>query len=145
MENRFEFLDREHAELMGSLRKLARSGKKTGASVTDLLAVLEPHFAKEERLIMPMLFLANRLAEGEHVKADSVPAAAHEIEAEYSIMFNEHARIRELAAYARAAAKKEKNSIAAETLDWLSHHAEIEEAIVYPLALLAAKLVKFTV
>ncbi len=142
MENKLKFLDEEHAELMGSLRKLSISGLSTGAAVTDLLTVLEPHFAKEEEIVMPMLALAQRLAEGDDVSIHSAPRAAKEIEKEYRTMFREHAKIRELAGRSGEAALAEKNADAVETINWLSHHAEIEEAIVYPLALLAARLLK---
>ncbi|MBX8637073.1 MAG: hemerythrin domain-containing protein [Thermoplasmata archaeon] len=142
MDNKLKFLDEEHAELMGSLRKLSVSGLSTGTAVTDLLTVLEPHFAKEEKIVMPMLALAQRLAEGDEVPIESAPQAAQEIEKEYRTMFREHAEIRVLAGRAREAALAEKNTDAVETMNWLSHHAEIEEAIVYPLALLAARLLK---
>jgi hypothetical protein len=140
MENKLEFLDREHAELMGSLRELSQSKLKTGKAVSNLLAVLEPHFEKEERVVMPLLALAHKLAEGEKVRFDAIPSAVNEIGIEYGRMFTEHVAIRKLAAKAKDAAASDKNSEAVETLDWLSHHAEIEEAIVYPLAMLAAKL-----
>ena len=140
MENKLEFLDKEHFELMGNLRKLSQSRLKTGRAVSNLLAVLEPHFEKEERVVMPLLALAHKLAEGDMVRFDTTPSAVSEIGIEYGRMFTEHAAIRKLSAKAKDSAVSEKNSEATETLDWLSHHAEIEEAIVYPLAMLAAKL-----
>lgn len=142
MENKLKFLDEEHAELMGNLRGLSASAGRTGKAVTDLLAVLEPHFAKEEKIVMPLLHLAQKLAEGEDVQDDSVSSAALDIEREYHSMFLEHDEIRSLASKAKNAALSEKRSEAVETIDWLSHHAEIEEAIIYPLAMLAAKLAK---
>ena|SRR5579875_2885836 len=132
-------LDEEHKELMHSLRESAELKDKTGKAVSEILSVLEPHFAKENDLVMPLLGSISDLVSGEKVQnLAEIAASQAPLIKEYDTMFKEHARIKKLVTKAQSLAKEEKHHDVIEILEALAHHARIEEEVLYPAALLAA-------
>ena len=138
-----ESLTEEHHELFHELRELASEKNETGEAVRDLLAVLEPHFEKEEESAMPLLGALGLLSEG---RALPNPAEAMSLHAKFSSdhlhMLKEHSQIKELVERARATALKDGKAHVAAVMDELEHHAKIEEEVLYPAALLVGAFAK---
>ncbi len=136
-------LDEEHEELIHSLRSCATYKNGVGRAVSDLLEVLEPHFEKEQKLVMPLLGSISDLVSGE--KISNLKEIAEEqapLVQEYQKMFEEHGRVRDLILKAKKAARDEGNQEVIELLNGLAHHARIEEEVLYPSALLAGTVAK---
>jgi hemerythrin-like domain-containing protein len=136
-------LNEEHEELMSSFREYSELKGETGRAVSELLEILEPHFEKEQRVVMPLLGSLTELVSGEKV-ADlkEIASAQPSLLKEYEGMFEEHKALMELIAKADKAAKKEGNEDMVELLQGLVHHSKIEEEVLYPSALLAGTLAK---
>ncbi|MDH2902146.1 MAG: hemerythrin domain-containing protein [archaeon] len=108
-----------------------------------MLEVLEPHFEKEQRIVMPLLGSISNLVSGEKIgNLDEIASAQVPLLKEYEGMFEEHRAIRELIAKAEIAARKEGSEDVVELLGGLAHHARVEEEVLYPSALLAGTLAK---
>ena len=137
-------LKEEHEEIMGSLNEFSRLQDKTGKSITELLDSLEPHFEKEERLAMPVLGTLSELASGDKITTDlrAIAESQDALRLEYDVMFEEHTELKRFIQNARGFAKQENHEDVVDLLDALSHHARVEEEVLYPAALLAGTLAK---
>lgn len=136
-------LDEEHEELMNSFRECSKRKGETGKTILQLLEVLEPHFEKEQRVVMPLLGSISDLVSGERISnLNEIAGAQAPLLKEYAQMFEDHKMVRELIANAEKAAKKEGSEDVIELLKGLAHHARIEEEVLYPSALLAGTLAK---
>ena len=137
-----ESLTEEHHELFHELKELASEKSETGKAVSDLLAVLEPHFEKEEETAMPLLGALKALSEG---KAMPNPSEAMSLYAKFSSdypkMLKEHSQVKELIERVRAMAGRGKTR-AAIVMDELELHAKVEEEVLYPAALLVGAFAK---
>jgi hemerythrin len=136
-------LDEEHEELMSSIRECSKRKGETGKTVSQLLEVLEPHFEKEQKVVVPLLGSISELVSGEKIaNLNEIASAQAPLLKEYEGMFEEHKTVRELISKAEKAARKEGNEDVVELLKGLAHHARIEEEVLYPSALLAGTLAK---
>ena len=137
-------LKEEHEEIMGSLYEFSRLPGETGKSVKELLDVLEPHFEKEERLAMPVLGTLSELASGDKtaVNLRAIVESQDDLLQEYDNMFEEHTELKKFIQNARRYAKQENHEEVVDLLDALSHHARVEEEVLYPAALLAGTVAK---
>jgi iron-sulfur cluster repair protein YtfE (RIC family) len=136
-------LDEEHKELMNSFRECSKRKDETGKAISQLLEVLEPHFEKEQRVVMPLLGSVSDLVSGEKISnLNEIASAQAPLLEEYEVMFEEHKAVRELIAKAEKAATREGSNEVVELLKGLAHHASIEEEVLYPSALLAGTLAK---
>jgi hypothetical protein len=137
-------LKEEHEEIMGSLNLFSRLQDKTGKSIVELLDVLEPHFEKEERLAMPILGTLSELASGEKTATDlrAIVESQGALQKEYDDMFEEHVELKSFIQNARGFAEQENHGDVVDLLDALSHHARVEEEVLYPAALLAGTVAK---
>lgn len=136
-------LDEEHDELIHSLRECAKKKTETGKAISELMEVLEPHFAKEQKIVMPLLGTVSDLVSGEKVSnLYEIANAQAPLLKEYQGMFEEHGRVRKLILKAEKAASHEGNQDTIDLLEGLAHHAKIEEEVLYPCALLAGTVAK---
>jgi hemerythrin-like domain-containing protein len=136
-------LDEEHEELMNSFKEYSKQKGETGKTISELLEVLEPHFEKEQRVVMPLLGSVSQLVSGERIpNLSEIASAQAPLLEEYEGMFEEHKVVRELIVKAEKAARSEGNEDAVELLEGLDHHARVEEEVLYPSALLAGTLAK---
>lgn len=132
----------EHAELHEKLVKATREPGAVGEAARGVARLLHPHFVREEEFALPPLALLERLARGE-VREDmaAVLPMTRRLKAELPQMLAEHEEIvgalERLRAAARAAGRPEHERFA----EALVLHAQTEERVLYPAAILAGELV----
>jgi hypothetical protein len=133
----------EHKELHGELVKLTKLSGKVGEAARQVAALLHPHFVKEEEYALPPLGLLTALAEGRVIpEMVKVIELTDRLRADLPHMLDEHrtvvAALRRLA----AAARKERKPAAEVFAAKLELHAETEEQVLYPAAILIGEYVK---
>ncbi len=136
-----KFLEEEHSELMNALRKASKSSDETGRAVRRLLEKLEPHFEAEERFVTPCLAALTPLAEGNMTVSSQILPLLTELEKRYSAFYEEHKVIRERALAVRKVAARDGCSDIVDLIDGLTHHADVEEELLYPAALVSGRYV----
>ena len=133
----------EHEAIHSELVKLTQAGGQTGEAAQKLASVLDPHFQKENRDALPPLGLLVPLSEG---KFDCGMSAAlsmtDRLRADMPNMLAEHKEISAAASPLRTAASSENKPEGVQFADELAAHAQTEEQITYPTALLIGLYVK---
>lgn len=133
----------EHEELHAALAELTRAGGETGEAARAVAKVLDPHFTKENEYALPPLGLLVRLSEGKFdCSMTGVLEMTEKLRAEMPTMKAEHADITAALQTLRAAATAENKAAGVEFADHLTAHAQTEEEITYPTALLIGSYVK---
>jgi hypothetical protein len=133
----------EHDELHEQLRKATRESGDLGEAGKAVAKLMHPHFVKEEEYALPPLGLLPLLAKGT-VTPDmaAVLPMTDKLKAELGQMLAEHKSIvvalRNLADAARRANKPEH----AEFAEKLILHAQTEEEVSYPTAILIGQYIK---
>jgi hypothetical protein len=133
----------EHEELHEQLRKATRESGGVGEAAKAVARLMHPHFVKEEEYALPPLGLLPLLAGGK-VTPDmaAVLPMTDKLKAELGSMLAEHrsivAALRSLADAAKRANKPEY----AEFADKLVLHAQTEEEVSYPTAILIGEYLK---
>jgi hypothetical protein len=133
----------EHDELHDELRRATKEPGKVGEAARAVAKLLHPHFVKEEQYALPPLGLLTLLAKGQVTPdmADVLPMTDR-LRAEFDEMLAEHQGIvgalRDLADAARAANQPEYAAFA----DKLILHAQTEEEVSYPTAILVGDYVR---
>ena|SRR5688572_29893700 len=133
----------EHDELHEQLRKATRESGDLGEAGKAVAKLMHPHFVKEEEYALPPLGLLPLLAKGT-VTPDMAAALpmTDKLKAELGQMLAEHKSIvvalRNLADAARRANKPEH----AEFAEKLILHAQTEEEVSYPTAILIGQYIK---
>lgn len=133
----------EHDELHADLVAATKAGGRTGEAAKAVAKVLHDHFVKEEAIALPPLCLLPLLAQGKLDPAmKDVLAMTDKLEAEMPAMLAEHKNI--VAALARLveAAKAESRPAVVHFAEKLMLHAEAEEQVSYPTALLIGRYIK---
>jgi hypothetical protein len=133
----------EHDELHAALARLTRAGGRTGEAAKAVAKVLHPHFVKENEYALPPLSLLVPLTQGEFKSAMAdVLELTDKLAAEMPAMLSEH---REIVATLNAlaeAATAEDNSDGVQFASMQQAHAEMEEQVTYPTALLIGQYVR---
>ncbi len=133
----------EHEALHSELAKLAKAGGRTGKAAQNPASVLEPHFQKENQYALPTLGLLMPLSEGKFdCGMAAVLSMTDKLQADMSTMLSEHKDISSAVSQLRKAALSEKKSEGVKFADELATHAQTEEQITYPTALLIGLYVK---
>lgn len=143
---RFEIpkpLQVEHEELHARLVKATQEPGAIGEAAREVARLLHPHFVREEEFALPPLALLERLARGEaDAEMAEVLPMTQRLKAELPQMLAEHKAIvgalEKLRAAARAAGKPEHERFA----EALVLHAQTEEQVLYPAAILAGERVE---
>lgn len=133
----------EHRELHEELEKAVKSGGKTCDAAKVVEERLSVHFEKEEQFALPQLGLLAPLAQGK-VTPDMKPAIelSDRLKAEMPKMLEEHKGIVEALENLEAAARAENKPQALAFVETLSAHAENEEQVMYPAAILVGEYLK---
>jgi hemerythrin HHE cation binding domain-containing protein len=133
----------EHHELHEELASAINSGGKTGDAAKIVEQRLSSHFEKEEEYALPQLALLAPLAEG-RVSPDMKPAVelSDRLKADMPNMLEEHKAIVEALNTLREAAKAENKMQAISFSEKLSAHAQNEEQVMYPAAILVGEYLK---
>ena len=133
----------EHEHLHADLAKATKEDGRTGEAARSVAGILHPHFVKEEEFALPPLGLLNRLAQGEVVpEMETVLGMTDRLKAELHHMLEEHKAIVDALKNLADAARKEGKT---EYLDFskdLILHAQTEEEVLYPAAILIGEYVK---
>lgn len=133
----------EHDELHADLVKATKAGGQTGDAAEAVAKVLHNHFVKEEEYALPPLGLLVALSEGKfEMGMAEVLNMTDKLEAELPTMLSEHkdivAALNKLIEAAKAEAKPDIVHFA----EKLMLHAQTEEQVAYPTALLIGRYVK---
>jgi hemerythrin-like domain-containing protein len=133
----------EHHEIHEQLANVIKSGGKTGDAAKIVEQRLSSHFEKEEVYALPQLALLAPLA-NEGVSPNMKPAIelSDRLKADMPKMLEEHKSIVEALNTLREAAKAENNMPAISFAEKLSAHAQNEEQVMYPAAILVGEYLK---
>jgi hypothetical protein len=136
-------LKAEHEELHAELKAAIDSGGAVGDAAKAVAELLHPHFVKEEKFALPPLGLLGLLAKGEaRPEMADVLAMTDELRSELPNMISEHARIVEALGRLADAAAREDNQPVARFAEKLKLHAQTEEQVLYPAAIVLGDYVR---
>ena len=136
-------LRREHEELHADLARAGQVPGRIGDAARAVARIMHPHFLREDEYAMPPLSLLARLANGRVTPdmAEVLPLVAR-LKEELPLMIEEHRAImgavRELAVAAETENDEKYIRFAAE----LIVHAQLEEEVLYPAAILVGEYVQ---
>ncbi len=143
---RFEIpqsLQQEHEELHDELRRATQAGGDVGEAARTLAQLMHPHFIKEDQIALPPLALLSVLAEGEVTPAmTGVLELTDRLQAELPAMLAEHKTIVVALARLQQAAERAGRDDIVEFAHKLTLHAQTEEQVMYPAALLVGRFVR---
>jgi hemerythrin-like domain-containing protein len=133
----------EHEELHAELVKLTLTRGKVGEAARLVAALLHPHFTKEEEYALPPLGLLAAVAEGGATpEMRDVLAMTDKLRAELPQMLAEHKAVVGALRRLAAAARQEKKPGAARFAEALKRHAQSEEQVLYPAAIVLGEYLK---
>jgi len=136
-------LQQEHEALHAELRNATQAGGAVGDAAKALARLMHPHFVKEDEFALPPLALLPSLARGE-VTAEmaDVLKLTDRLSSELPAMLAEHRTI--VAALERLVeeARRAKRNDIVEFAAKLILHAQTEEQVMYPAALLVGRFVR---
>ena len=133
----------EHDELHADLTKAIQSGGKTGAAAKEVAEALHAHFESEEKYALPPLGLLPDLADGRITpEMAQVFKMTDMLKAELPRMLDEHQTIIVALKKMIEAAKQEKKMEHIAFAEKLMLHAQNEEEVSYPTAILIGEYLK---
>ena len=133
----------EHEELHAELVKATGEGGKVGEAAKVVAKALHPHFVKEDEYALPPLGLLSLLAEGKvEPEMTKVLAITDKLKAELPYMIQEHQAIVAALQTLVNAAKEEKKMEYVRFAEKLTLHAQTEEEVLYPAAILIGEHLK---
>ena len=133
----------EHGEIHSELVAATKTAGRVGEAARALAAVLHPHFVREEQIALPPLGLLAPLARGEPAtEMQGVLAMTDSLRAELPRMLEEHKAIHAATKQLGDAARAEKSVAVAHLAEKLALHAQSEEEVSYPAAILVGDLVR---
>jgi hypothetical protein len=136
-------LKSEHEALHSMLVRATKASGATGEAAKAVAAVLHPHFVKEEQFALPPLGLLAPLARGEWApEMRDVLPLTDKLKAELPEMLSEHRGIVTALDKLEQAARAEGHAEYAEFAEKLKLHAQTEEEVSYPTAILIGEYVK---
>jgi hypothetical protein len=136
-------LKAEHEELHNLLRQATQLPDNTGNSAKIVAKLLHPHFVKEEEYALPPLGLLQLLASGKFSEEmKQVLSMTDKLKKELPEMLAEHQQIVEALKDLKKSAMSENHSEVAAFADKLILHAQAEEEVSYPTAILIGDYIK---
>ena len=136
-------LKQEHEELHAQLRNATQAGGEVGAAAKALAQLMHPHFVKEDEYALPPLGLLQRLTQGRVTsEMADVLKLTDRLEAELPTMLAEHKTIVAALARLQDAARSAGRDDIVRFTQALTLHAQTEEQVMYPAALLVGRLVR---
>lgn len=138
-----ESMQAEHTEIHSELVRATSLPGQTGVAARALAAVLDPHFKREEQIALPPLGLLAPLSRNEFTPGMlAVLPMTDSLRAELGRMLEEHKAIGAATKRLGDVARAEGNARVAQLADQLTLHAQNEEQISYPAALLVGEVVR---
>lgn len=136
-------LQSEHEALHDRLRQATEAGGEVGEAAKTLARLMHPHFVKEDEFALPPLGLLVALARGEvNAEMAVVLELTDRLEAELPQMLEEHRSIVEALSKLRDAAARAGHDDIVAFAEALVEHAQTEEAVMYPAAILVGQVVR---
>jgi hypothetical protein len=138
-----ESLQREHEDLHAELVPLLGLGGKVGPAAQAVAEALHAHFPQEEKYAMPPLGLLAPLAEGRFSPdMAAVLPLTDTLKADFPRLLAEHRQIVSALAALAAAGQAENQPAAVAFAEKLRLHAQNEEQVLYPAAILVGEYVR---
>ena len=133
----------EHEKLHEALRSATKESGELGAAAVAVAELMHPHFLKEEEYALPPLGLLGDLAQGV-VTPDmkDVLILTDKLKADLPQMLAEHQSIVAALERLSAAAKNAGKTAYVEFAEALKLHAQTEEEVTYPTAILIGEYVR---
>ena len=133
----------EHEELHAELVALTKSPGKVGEAARNVAALLHPHFVKEEEYALPPLGLLATIArQGVTPEMRAVLTMTELLKKDLPEMLAEHQRVVGALEKLAAESRVEKRPDAERFAQKLRVHAETEEHVLYPAAILVGEYVR---
>ena len=133
----------EHEELHAELVRATQAGGRVGEAAKEVARVLHDHFVKEEEFALPPIGLLSSLARGEvDDSMKSVFGMTDRLKAELPKMLEEHKAVVAALEKLIVAAEAEKKPEHARFAKKLMLHAQTEEEVLYPAAVLIGEYLK---
>jgi hemerythrin HHE cation binding domain-containing protein len=127
----------DHDELDAQLKRATRAPGAVGEAAREVARLVYPHFEREKEFALPPLGLLADVVRGAlRSEMREALAMSRKLKSELGAMFDEHrqivAALEKLRAAADAAGRAEIEELAVA----LERHAEMEERVLYPAAVL---------
>jgi len=136
-------LKHEHQALHADLVAATRAGGKTGVAAEAVARALHPHFVKEEEYALPPLGLLALLGDGKlPTDRDAVITMTEKLKKDLGHMLHEHKAIVIELHKLMEAAKSENRPEYVHFAEKLKLHAQTEEEVLYPAAILIGEYLK---
>jgi hemerythrin HHE cation binding domain-containing protein len=133
----------EHEELHAELVALTKAPGQVGETARNVAALLHPHFVKEEEYALPPLGLLAPIAQrGATSEMRAVLTMTERLKKDLPQMLAEHEQVVGALAKLAAAGRAEKQPDAERFAEKLRLHAETEEQVLYPAAILVGEHVR---
>jgi hemerythrin-like domain-containing protein len=134
--------NKDHQELQRLLVRVQQLSGKTGTVAESLARPLHDHMEKEENLALPLLGILADLVEGKLTKSQALRASRlySKMKEEYPGMLRGHKEITRQLSRLKKVGAEEGHLTAVRFAEALEQHAQQEEEVLYPAALLAGKL-----
>ena len=135
----------EHAAIHAALVDATKAAGAVGTAAAALARELHPHFVREEEIALPPLGLLARLADGRRISDAEITAVlpmSDALKRELPRMLEEHTRIRAAVEELRRAAIAAHDTTAERLAAQLALHAQNEEDVLYPAAILVGELIR---
>ena len=135
----------EHKELHEKLGEVIQEGGKIGEAAKAVAEVLHPHFIKEEKYALPPLGVLRSLAKGKaqtQTQTKEILRMSDELKKDLPTMLKEHKEVVAKLKTLIAEALKEERQDVILFAEKLILHAETEEEVLYPAAILVGDYLK---
>ena len=133
----------EHDAIHVALVDATKTPGAVGAAAKELANILHPHFEREQEIALPPLGLLAPLAAGKRpAEMKAALEMSDALRKELPRMLDEHKQVRAAVEKLRAAAKAERVQKVEEFSDELALHAQTEEEVLYPAAILVGDLIR---
>lgn len=133
----------EHEELHTELQKATKEAGDIGGAARSVADILHPHFVREEEFAMPPLALLVRLSKDEiGPEMEPVLRMTDRLKVELQQMLEEHKAIVSALRDLADAAKKEGKPEYLKFSEKLILHAQTEEQVLYPAAILVGEYLR---
>jgi hypothetical protein len=138
-----QVMEMEHEQLHADLAKLTQAGGKTAEAAKAVAAVLDPHFTNENNYALPPLGLLVPLSQGKFdCSMTEVLKMTDKLSASMPTMLAEHKEITAALGRLSDASRAENKPEGVQFAETLMVHAQTEEQVTYPAALLVGLYVK---
>jgi len=135
----------EHEELHATLGRATKEPGAVGEAAREVARLLHPHFVREEEFALPPLALLAELARsGVTAGMAEVLPMTRRLKAELPQMLAEHRQIVGALERLRVAAAAARLPAYERFAEALALHAQTEEQVLYPAAILVGELVALT-